>query len=467
MVETANGERFLGRKCLAISALIAGACLFSIKAAGDSAPDRPAIHALGDQHYPPITYLENGVPSSFDVDVLKALGEVMGRDVEIELMPWNLAQRQVQEGKAETLTGLSITEERKKSWDFATPTLIRSFSLFVASAGMTIHGVDDLRGKRVGVTAGGIPGDLLKRGGVDAIAADTWVAGYTLNKHRIEGIALAGKPFATLDSAIAVPKGHQALLQEINRGLEKLRQRGTIENIRQKWEPKQIVYLLKEDVKAFVVWAAVIAGLILLGGMMAWLFTLRKEVKARTRAENKLRTSEGLLSEICGNVPEVFWLREVGSEQIRYVSPAWDEITGYPPPKSRSDFLRIVHPDDAERVAREALDSPAGGVDHQYRIVRSDGSARWLHVRTFPIRNGAGEIYRIGGTGRDVTEEVSRNQELRQFRAAVDASADLVTLIDPRSVRYVDINDAMCRALGYSSEELLAISPGEVFSVPG
>ena len=488
MVETANGERFLRRKCLAISALVAAVCLLSTEAAGDSPPDRRAIHALGDQYYPPITYLENGVPGGFDVDVLRALGEVMGRDVEIELMPWNLAQRQVQEGKAETLTGLSITDERRESWDFATPTLTRSFSLFVNSEEVTIHSVDDLRGKRVGVTAGGIPAellqgrpglnlvvvanyeegfDLLKRGGVDAIAADTWVAGYTLNKHRIEGITLAGKPFATLDSAIAVPKGHQALLQEINHGLEKLKQRGTIEAIRQKWEPKQIVYLLKEDVKAFVVWAAVIAGLILFGGMMAWLLTLRKEVKARTRAENKLRTSEGLLSEICGNVPEVFWLREVGSEQIRYVSPAWDEITGYPPPKNRSDFLRIVHPDDAERVAREALDSPSGGVDHQYRIVRSDGSVRWLHVRTFPIRNGSGEIYRIGGTGRDVTEEVSRNQELRQFRAAVDASADLVTLIDPRRVRYVDINDAMCRALGYSREELLAMSPGEVFSVPG
>jgi len=213
--------------------------------------------------------------------------------------------------------------------------------------------------------------------------------------------------------------------------------------------------------------AAVIVGLILFGGMMAWLFTLKKEVKARKKVENRLRTSEGLLSEICGNVPEIFWLREVSSEEIRYVSPAWEQITGYPPPKNRSDFLRIVHPDDADRVKGDALDAPSGGVDHQYRIVRSDGSVRWLYVRTFAIRNGAGEIYRIGGTGRDVTDEVSRSQELRQFRAAVDASADLVTLIDPRRVRYVDINDAMCRALGYSREELLGMSPGEVFSVPG
>src|SRR5258706_5317295 len=181
MVETANGERLLRRKCLVISVLMAGACLFSIEAAGDSAPDRPAIHALGDQYYPPITYLENGAPSGFDVDVLRALGEVMGRAIEVELMPWNLAQRQVQEGKAETLTGLSITEERKKSWDFATPTLTRSFSLFVTSVEVTIHGVDDLRGKRVGVTAGGIPGELLQgRAGLILVLVANYEEGFDL-----------------------------------------------------------------------------------------------------------------------------------------------------------------------------------------------------------------------------------------------------------------------------------------------
>jgi diguanylate cyclase (GGDEF)-like protein/PAS domain S-box-containing protein len=57
--------------------------------------------------------------------------------------------------------------------------------------------------------------------------------------------------------------------------------------------------------------------------------------------------------------------------------------------------------------------------------------------------------------------------ELRQFRAAVDASAVLVTLIDPARMRYVDINDAACSALGYSREELLTMGPGDVFSAPG
>ena len=53
---------------------------------------------------------------------------------------------------------------------------------------------------------------------------------------------------------------------------------------------------------------------------------------------------------------------------------------------------------------------------------------------------------------------------LRRFRAAMDVSADLVLLIDPLSLRYVDANDAACRALGYSHVELLAMGPLDIFS---
>src|SRR4030095_4254788 len=188
---------------------------------------------------------------------------------------------------------------------------------------------------------------------------------------------------------------------------------------------------------------------------------------AQARALTRDPESGSLFGEFAANVPEILWMREVGSERILYVSPAWEAVTGYPPPQDREAFLRIAHPEDAARVRREAEEAPGGGVDHRYRIVRRDGAQRWLHARTFPVRNRAGELYRIGGIARAVTGEVRKDLELRQFRAAVDASAVLVTLIDPARMRYVDINDAACRALGYSREERLAMGPADVFSMPG
>jgi len=121
---------------------------------------------------------------------------------------------------------------------------------------------------------------------------------------------------------------------------------------------------------------------------------------AKPRAPQRDSESESLFGEFAANVPEILWMREVGSERILYVSPAWEAVTGYPPPQDRDAFLRVVHTEDAARVRREADDAPQGGVDHRYRIVRRDGAQRWLHARTFAVRNRAGEIYRIGGIAR-------------------------------------------------------------------
>jgi len=188
---------------------------------------------------------------------------------------------------------------------------------------------------------------------------------------------------------------------------------------------------------------------------------------ANPRASRRDSEADALFGEFAANVPEIVWMREVGSERILYVSPAWECVTGCPPPTNRDDFLRIVHPEDVARVRREADAAPRGGVDHRYRIMRCDGTQRWLHTRTFAVRNRSGEIYRIGGIAQDVTEEMRKDLELRQFRAAVDASAVLVTLIDPARMRYVDINEAACQALGYSRDELLTMGPVDVFSMPG
>jgi diguanylate cyclase (GGDEF)-like protein/PAS domain S-box-containing protein len=322
------------------------------------------LHAVGDREYPPITYLEDGQARGYDVDVLKALAQVLGWDLQVELLPWDLAQRRVLVGEADLLTGMSVTAERKESWDFARPTLVRTFSLFIATTDVGIRSIDDLRGKRIGVTAGGLPRTLigrkpdvalvivddyedgfrrLKARSIDALAADTWVAGYIIQQQRIGGVAVAGEPFAKLEAGIAVRKGNQALLREIDRGLDELREKGTIDEIRKRWEPKEVVFLLKEEVTSFVTYAAGVAIMLVLAGLLAWSITLRRENESRKKVET----------------------------------------------------------------------------------------------------------------------------ELRKFRTAVDASADFVALIDPHTLRYIDINDATCKALGYRREEMLAMSPTQAFSVEG
>jgi diguanylate cyclase (GGDEF)-like protein/PAS domain S-box-containing protein len=53
----------------------------------------------------------------------------------------------------------------------------------------------------------------------------------------------------------------------------------------------------------------------------------------------------------------------------------------------------------------------------------------------------------------------------RRFRAGMDASADMILLIDPRQMRYVDVNEAVCRTLGYSREEMIAMGPQDLLPI--
>ncbi len=53
----------------------------------------------------------------------------------------------------------------------------------------------------------------------------------------------------------------------------------------------------------------------------------------------------------------------------------------------------------------------------------------------------------------------------RRFRAGMDASADMILLIDPRRMRYVDVNETVCRTLGYTRDEMLSMGPQDIISV--
>lgn len=70
--------------------------------------------------------------------------------------------------------------------------------------------------------------------------------------------------------------------------------------------------------------------------------------------------------------------------------------------------------------------------------------------------------------GSEIGQFLRRKQaeeELRRFRVALDASADLILLVDPVQKRYLDVNDAACRELGYTREEFLKMGPHDIFSI--
>ena len=142
------------------------------------------------------------------------------------------------------------------------------------------------------------------------------------------------------------------------------------------------------------------------------------DVTDQKNAESALRARDEEFRQLATSIREVFWLTDVDKGQIVYVSPAYDEIWGRSPERlytAPRDWLDAVHPDDRDRVLAAALTKQAlGTYDEEYRIVRPDGTTRWIRDRAFPVRDDRGEIIRVAGVAEDVTARRDLEHQLRE-----------------------------------------------------
>jgi len=169
------------------------------------------------------------------------------------------------------------------------------------------------------------------------------------------------------------------------------------------------------------------------------------------------------------NIREVFWVSDLNNQRLIYVSPAYEQIWGrscqslY---QDRMSFLDTVHHDDRKHVA-VIFERQARGecTEEEYRIVRPDGSVRWIRDRGFPIKDGSGGVYRIAGIAEDITgyreaEEALRRGE-EQFRTLVESMDDIVFTLD-REQRHIGLFGQWLEKYGLRPEQFLGKTVREV-----
>jgi PAS domain S-box-containing protein len=104
-----------------------------------------------------------------------------------------------------------------------------------------------------------------------------------------------------------------------------------------------------------------------------------------------------------------------------YVNPAYERIWG----RSRESlaerptaWMEAIHPDDRQWLQDTAQTSGADS-PVEFRLVRPDGSIRWIRSHSFPIHDSQGRLHRLVGFAEDVTE---RHRTERALLAAKDAA---------------------------------------------
>src|SRR5918992_3220638 len=145
------------------------------------------------------------------------------------------------------------------------------------------------------------------------------------------------------------------------------------------------------------------------------------------RTEQALRKSEEQFRQLAENIPQVFWITNAKQDRGIYISPAYEKIWGrtLESPVAHSDsWMESIHPDDYTRVFAALKNAPLGEYLEEYRIVRPDGTVRWVQDRAFPVANEQGQVYRITGIVEDITDRKEAEQRLLHL-AHYDSLTDL------------------------------------------
>ncbi len=153
------------------------------------------------------------------------------------------------------------------------------------------------------------------------------------------------------------------------------------------------------------------------------------DITERKRAELSLRESEERFRQVVENIEEVFWMTDLEKNRMLFISSGYEKIwretreSLYSSPRK---WMEAIHPEDRERVLRNALlKQTRGDYDEEYRIIRSDGTRRWIHDRAFPVRNVDGTVDRVAGIAVDITERKQAEEALRLRSSQQGALADL------------------------------------------
>jgi PAS domain S-box-containing protein len=144
-----------------------------------------------------------------------------------------------------------------------------------------------------------------------------------------------------------------------------------------------------------------------------------------------------------------------------YVSPAYERIWGrsckslYENPDS---FMNSVYDEDKSLVFNEFENyQKMGSFNLEYRIVQPSGEIRWVHARSFPVKNEEGEIIRHTGLAVDITERKKLEEEFRKFKTISD-KAGYGSLIHDKAGTITYSNKAFAKLHGYEPEDLLGNS---------
>ena len=188
-----------------------------------------------------------------------------------------------------------------------------------------------------------------------------------------------------------------------------------------------------------------------------------RDLSCERQAESELRKSEERFRAMADNIREVFWLFDWKKQKFEYISPAYEQIWDRPVEALYENYEKLyasIHPDDLDHARESFAKIVRSGSDEtfEYRIVRPDGTVRWILGHGFAVTDNKGEVVRVTGISEDITERWQAREALREseekFRTVAEQSPNMI-FINCRG-RVVYANRQCEQIMGYRRDEFYA-----------
>jgi len=252
-------KKILALLMVGMMVLIGGCGSDDKKSATQTGEAKKVLKVGTNPDFAPFEFIdENGKMAGFDLDLIHAIGEKMGVEIEMHNISWDGLIPAVQAGNVDlAIAGMAITPEREKVLLFSDPYYETGLTIMVP-VGSSVQGIHELEGKTIAVQIGTtsatkakeIPGAVvrefntsadafmeLKNGGADAVINHIPVIKYYIlqNGGENSGFKIVGGPLTSASDAIATKKENKELIEKVNQAMKELKDSGEFDVIYEKW----------------------------------------------------------------------------------------------------------------------------------------------------------------------------------------------------------------------------------------
>ena len=180
------------------------------------------------------------------------------------------------------------------------------------------------------------------------------------------------------------------------------------------------------------------------------------DITARLAAEDQLKKQEVYFRMLVENISEVFWIFDIKKDKLLYISPQYESVYG----KTRESlfnnpgsFLKLIHPDDVDRVKKSYRRIAKGtGLDQEYRIKTPTGEIKWIWSQSFIIHDEKKKPHLSIGKSLDITQRVQQQLDRNLLAAILDNTEDHAVIKDT-DLRIIASNKANTLAAGRKKME--------------